>query len=380
MAPAERLEDLVMNLTSTAVLLDDYETGPRLVEVTVAPPRPGEILVEIEAATVCGTDVHIAAGTFSQLARLPLVMGHEGCGRITELGEGATADAADQSLEVGDRIVWAHNWCGTCFYCAVAKQPTLCSNTMGYGWGPYRARVNGTFSRYLHVARESRVLKVPNRVSSALASSATCALRTVMHAFRRAPAIRFSDTVAVLGAGPVGVYAAAAAVASGAYQTVLIGAPAGRLAATERWDLAARIDIETTSAEERVERVRELTAGRGADLVLECAGPPHAFVEGIEMLRKGATMMVIGQAHSELVPVDTTGLKIRQLDVTSSLSADISHFYDALRFLERHADPFELERVVISNHYGLDRVTEALAAMGAAGEMKPVIDPSVTIS
>lgn len=364
-----------MSDLALAVVLDDYDLGPRLRELMVAPPEPGEILVETEAATVCGTDVHIASGVFSRLARLPLVMGHEGCGRVIECGAGVSSDAAGAPLRAGDRIVWAHNWCGTCFYCAVARQPTLCDKTMGYGWGPYRRRINGTFSQYLHVSAQSRVLRVPRSVSSRLASSSTCALRTVMHAFNRLGGLRFGHTVAVLGSGPVGLYAAAAAHAAGVHQTVLIGAPADRLAAARRWGLAEIIDIEHVSASERIERVRDLTVGRGADVVLECAGPASAFTESIDMVRKGGTVMVIGQAHSQLVPVDTTGIKVRQLTVNTTLSADISHFHDALRFLERHNIAFDFDRVMTSNTYGLHETGAALDAMRSASEMKPVIDP-----
>ena len=247
---------------------------------------------------------------------------------------------------------------------------------MGYGWGPYEeGAVNGTFSEHLHVSPDSRVLRVPDGVSSPLASAATCALRTVMHALDRMPRIRFSDNVVVLGAGPVGVLAAAAALHSGANQVILIGAPAARLASTDGWGLAARIDIDDTDPDERIEAVRSMTEGRGADVVLECAGPPDAFTEGMEMVRAGGTLMVIGQAHGETVPVPTTAMKVRQLTVRTSLSADISHFYDALCFLDRHGATLGLESAVCSATYSLEQVTDALAAMRAGAEMKPVIVP-----
>ena len=186
---------------SRAVLLADYARGPAVEALDLGPVVPGGALVRIDAATVCGTDVHIADGVFEHLARLPLVMGHEGTGTVLELGAGLDRDALGQPLQAGDRIVWAHNWCGRCYFCAVAKQPTLCENTMGYGWGPYaEGAINGTFSEHLHVSPDSRVLRVPDGVSSPLASASTCALRTVMHALDRLPRIRFSDTVAVLGA------------------------------------------------------------------------------------------------------------------------------------------------------------------------------------
>ena len=361
---------------SRAVVLADYAHGPVVETLDLRPVPPGGALVRIDAATVCGTDVHISDGVFGHLARLPLVMGHEGTGTIVELGAGLERDALGQPLRSGDRVVWAHNWCGRCYFCAVAKQPTLCENTMGYGWGPYEeGSVNGTFSEHLHVSPDSRVLRVPAGVSSPLASAATCALRTVMHALDRMPRIRFSDTVVVLGAGPVGVLAAAAALRSGANQVILIGAPRSRLAATEAWELAARIDIDDTEPDERIEAVRSLTEGRGADIVLECAGPPSAFTEGMDMVRAGGTLMVIGQAHGETVPVPTTAMKVRQLTVRTSLSADISHFHDALQFLDRHGGDLGLESAVCSTTYSLDQVSDALGAMRAGTEMKPVIVP-----
>ncbi len=361
---------------SRSVLLADYAEGPVVVDLPVGPPPEGGALVQIEAATVCGTDVHIASGTFAHLARLPLVMGHEGAGTVLELGLGLERDALGQPLRPGDRIVWAHNWCGRCYFCAVAKQPTLCENTMGYGWGPYDGTAkNGTFSEHLHVSADSRVLRVPSCVSGPLASAATCALRTVIHAFERSGRIRFSDSVVVLGAGPVGVLAAAVALAAGAHNVILIGAPTSRLAATNRWNLAARIDIQSTAPEERIQQVRQLTGGRGADLVLECAGPPSAFNEGVQMLRRGGKLMVVGQAHDQTVPLDITSLKVRQQTVLTSLSADISHYHEALRFLERHAGELDLETVVCSTSYSLEDIADALAAMAAGVEMKPVISP-----
>jgi threonine dehydrogenase-like Zn-dependent dehydrogenase len=190
--------------------------------------------------------------------------------------------------------------------------------------------------------------------------------------------IRFSDTVVVLGAGPVGLYAAAASMKAGAYQTILIGAPAARLEITSNWDLSGRVDIDLTNPEDRVEQVLQMTNGKGADVVIECAGPPTAFTEGLNMLRKGGQMMVIGQAHGEKVPVDTTALKVRQTTIHTSLSADISHYYDALKFLESYADSLQLGNIVASPKYSLEMAQEALNAMKSGSAMKPVITPKET--
>ena len=120
----------------------------------------------------------------------------------------------------------------------------MCDATVGYGWGPsHVASLNGTFAKHLVVSAESKVLVVPESLDPALVSSATCALRTVMQAISRIPIIRFSDTVIILGSGPVGLYAAAVALAAGAHQVHLFGAPRERLAITSGWGLGHTFDI-----------------------------------------------------------------------------------------------------------------------------------------
>jgi D-arabinose 1-dehydrogenase-like Zn-dependent alcohol dehydrogenase len=362
--------------TSRSVVLTDYASGPSLVELEVPDLRPGEILVEVSAATVCGTDVHIAAGNFPQLATLPLIMGHEGTGVVVATNR-RMVDVNGRSLEIGSPIVWAHPWCGHCFSCALAEEPTICENTAGYGWGPSsQGRLNGTFSEYFIVSPESKVLRVSDRLDPALVSSATCALRTVMHAMTRIPRIRFSDHVVVLGSGPVGLYAAAVAIASGAAGVHMIGGPRERLTITDSWGLTTRFDIFSSTHEDRKAEILDRTGGRGADLVIECAGPAVAFNEGLDVLRRGGSYLVLGQAHRESVPVNTTGLKVRQQNVVTSLSAEIVHFHEAMAFLERFAERFDLAHMVNAHSFSLDDVGTALGVMKSGEAMKPVILPS----
>lgn len=86
-------------------------------------------------------------------------------------------------------------------------------------------------------------------------------------------------------------------------------------------------------------------------------------------------MMVVGQAHGQNVPVDTTALKVRQTTIHTSLSAEISHYYDALKFLESYGESLQLEKIVASSQYVLSDISEALNAMKTGKEMKPVIIP-----
>ncbi|MBI3799049.1 MAG: alcohol dehydrogenase catalytic domain-containing protein, partial [Deltaproteobacteria bacterium] len=102
--------------TSRAAILVDYNQPLEFRELAVPPLEPGAILVKVEAATICGTDVHVYHGKLTQISQLPLVPGHEIVGRIVQLGAGREKDAADRPLHPGDRIVWAYPWCGQCYY------------------------------------------------------------------------------------------------------------------------------------------------------------------------------------------------------------------------------------------------------------------------
>lgn len=358
-----------------AAVLRAYGEDPAVEEIPIRPPRPDEVLVAMRQATVCGTDAHIAHGQFPGSSSIPLVMGHEGCGEIVDAGGDRRVDALGQPLAPGNVIVWDHPWCGRCTACAVDRQPTLCSDTTGYGWGPSGdGALNGTFATHLIVAPTSNVLRMPDDIDLAVVSSTTCALRTVMHALERLGPIRFSDHVVVLGAGAVGLYAAATALAAGAFDVVLVGAPADRLAVADEWGLGARLDLATTTPDERVAAIRERTGGRGADIVIECAGPAAAFTEGMAMLRSGGRFLVLGQADVRNPEVDTTAMKVRQITVQTSLSATIAHYHQALRFLQRHGGRFRFEQLVAGARFALDEVPAALEAVRVGAALKPVID------
>ena len=94
--------------------------------------EPGAILARIETCSVCGTDVHLSRGSLSLKVDLPVIIGHEMVGRVVALGPGSDRDTIGNPLRVGDRIVWTHTACNSCFYCTVARQPTLCDNRKAY--------------------------------------------------------------------------------------------------------------------------------------------------------------------------------------------------------------------------------------------------------
>jgi threonine dehydrogenase-like Zn-dependent dehydrogenase len=363
---------------SLAAVLTDYNRPVEIQEVQILDPDAGAIIAKVEASTICGTDVHILHGQLTQFSRIPLVMGHEMVGRIVKLGRGRDKDAADQPLKEGDRIVWAYPWCGKCFHCTIAMQPTLCQNTRMYGWGsvndvPY---LTGGFSQYVYVRPECHAVRVPDEVESRVASSATCAFRTVIHNFERFGGLGVQDSVVVLGCGPVGLYALALCVVSGAAQVIVVGTPKQRLDLAKRWGAKHVIDIdEVKSASDRKEMIRALTDGRGPDVVVECAGPSPAFADGLEMVRSGGRYLVIGQTDPKPIPIVPYHINLRELEISGALSGEVRHFYKAMQFLKNCSDRFQFGEM-ITNSYSLNQVNDALQSMADLKEIKPAILPN----
>jgi threonine dehydrogenase-like Zn-dependent dehydrogenase len=219
------------------------------------------------------------------------------------------------------------------------------------------------------------MIKVPDGLDPAVAASATCAFRTIIHGYEKIGRIETTDTVVIQGSGPVGLYALAYAVQSGASRTVMIGAPTARLDIAKRWGADVQLDVTNTTLEERRERVKELTDGRGADLVVECSGRNAAFVEGMDLVRRGGRYLVLGASEPKPVEMRATYLNLRQLTVAGTMSGDISHYYRALRFLDDHKNRFSFGDL-LGNRFALDQVGDALLGMEEMREIKPVILPN----
>lgn len=365
---------------SRAAVLKAPRERVEIREIEILSPEPGAMIAQVEAATICGTDVHIWQGNL--VPEWPVGMGHEMVGRIAALGKGVVRDAGDQPLQVGDRIVWAYPWCGKCFYCTVARQPSLCPYASKNGWRsaekhPY---LSGGFADYCYILPECRPVRVPEGVDSKVAASATCALRTIVHGFERLYALGgfgVQPTVAVLGTGPVGLYAVAMSIASGAGQTISIGAPKLRVELARKWGAACAINLEeVTDPRERIEMVKKRTGGRGADIVIEAAGPAAAFQEGLEMVRRGGQYLVIGQTSNKSIEFYPRKVNLDMLQIVGVVSAHVEHFYKALQFLKNHQDRFRFSDM-ITNTYPLEQVNEALESMAALQEIKPAIVPAL---
>ena len=338
--------------------------------------EPGAILVKTEMCSVCGTDVHLWQGSLSTKVELPVILGHEMVGRVVAPGSSATQDSIGQKITAGDRIVWTHTSCGNCFFCTVAQEPTLCQNTRRYMYEridqfPY---LLGGFSEYGYVMPQAGRVRVPDNVNNELASMSSCALRTVMNAMDALNGIGHTDVVVIQGCGPLGLLATAVVKIAGAGRVITIGAPDVRLEIAAEFGADDILSIERTSSEERNQRVKEATDGRGADVVMEFTGQPNAFNEGLELIRRGGRYVVVGQLGSGTTTIKPSLIVSKQLRIIGSLSGRAKAYWKALKFISTHQNHVPFHKM-ISNHYSLDQVNIALQRMKNYEEIKPMIQP-----
>ncbi len=359
--------------TCKAAILTKYGKPLEIGEVAIPTVEDGAILVKVEMAGICGSDIHIAGGTLGIKAPPPFIMGHETIGRIVKLGKGRTHDATGEPLRIGDRIMWAHADCYDCYYCNILRKPMLCEHRIGYGMAPPAALMGG-FAEYEYVIPVTKVVKIPSELTEEEAIGVACAFRSVVAAFEKLGGIGLGDSVVIQGAGPVGLYSLILARESGAGQVIVVGAPKGRLELAKKIGADHVINIEKTKEpNERKARILTLTKNRGPELVVECSGAVQAFVEGVNMVQKGGRYLVIGQTSPQTVSFSPYMILQKNLQIIGSGGAVIHHYYKALEFIRTHKDRYAFGDIV-SRKYMLEDINEALASMQAGSEIKPVID------
>lgn len=339
--------------------------------------EPGSALVRTEMAGICGTDVHLWKGELP--IQLPVILGHETVGRIERLGAGLHRDWSGQELKVGDRVTWTSTTsCGSCYYCAEKNQPTRCPERKAYGIG-YSSNQSphflGGYAEFHHLQPRANIFRLPDNLSNESVIGAGCALITAIHGIERTE-IDWQDTVVVQGAGPVGIAALAVAKSAGASQVTVIGAPKHRLEMAKHFGADNVIDLDDVpDPTDRLEAVRELTGGYGADVVLECAGVPQAVAEGWELCRDGGKYLVLGHyCDAGPIMLNPHAITRKQLQVFGSWSSEPRHMKEALKFLARYPKKYPFASMV-THRFPLEKTNEALELVGRWEAGKCVLEP-----
>lgn len=326
-------------------------------EYEVPAPEPGGMFVETVAAGVCGSDLHMWED------RHPLksiVLGHEMVGRVIDPSSRPN-DSAGVPLSVGDLVSIVYfAYCGHCRPCA-RGQSHLCEN--GYNqWtrSPDEfPHFNGTFGTHFYVSPTNALFKVPDNVPPLVAVSASCALAQASAGVYRAR-ITPGQTVVVQGAGGLGLWATARAKDRGA-RVIVVDAVSKRLEAAKAFGADETISFaDYPEAADRIAKVRELTDGVGADTAIEVAGVPDAVLEGIEMVRTGATYIVIGNVMpGRTIALDIGSLTRRSVTIHPVIRYHQKVLQDSLQFLSRNMGRLPFEQLVDAT-YPLEDVLQAL--------------------
>jgi alcohol dehydrogenase len=347
-------------------------------------PSYGEVLVRIESAGICHSDLSTLQGILKK--PLPLAVGHEAAGVVESVGPGVTRVAP------GDHVVFAFvPSCGRCVQCATGR-PALCVEGN-------RANASGTLlrdARRLHagdesvshhlgvsgfaersVAAEESLVRIPHDVPLAIAAVFGCAALTGLGAVFEAAKVAPGTTVAIFGGGGVGLMALLATAVVGAKAIVVDPVASKREMATS---LGAFATVDSAAADP-AEQIRSLTGGRGADYVIEASGAISAFESAIASSAAGATIVAVGipsgAARAKISPAMLVG---GDRTVRGSFMGSAVPQRDIPRYIELwRAGRLPVERIV-SGTIGLDGVNEAMDQLASGHALRTLVNPHAGVS
>ncbi len=330
----------------------------RMEDVPIPEPGPGEVLVRIEAALTCGTDVKsYKRGHPTLFKNMPSPFGHEFAGEIEAVGDGI------EDWNTGMRVVAANSApCNRCYYCKVGDQ-SMCERL---------EFLNGAFAEYIVVPSrivDQNLFEIPEGVEAsraALLEPLACAVHGVV----RTP-VSLGDTVAVIGAGQIGLMFVRLATERGA-RVICVDKSPERLSVAR--ELGAEETIEAVDGVDTIEAVREWTPeGRGTDVVIEAVGLPALWEQALRMVRKGGDVTLFGGAPSGTsIEVDTVLLHYSQITIRGIFHHTpytVQTAFDLLRSGRVDPEPF------ISGVRPLEDIVAALESHGRQEGIKYEIHP-----
>jgi threonine dehydrogenase-like Zn-dependent dehydrogenase len=360
-------------------------------EYPLPEPASGYVLVKMEMSGICGTDKHTFQGYTTQYGskklEFPIIQGHENVGTVAAIGghEGYT-DFEGVPLKVGDRVVVGANvCCGKCYYCRHDFPYYCCEDMTDYGnnlSAKDPPHLFGGWSQYMYIVPGSFLVKVPDELPSEVAVLTEVFAVSVgldrakqMSAFPN-ESFRFDDTVVVLGVGPLGMCFLMKARMLGAGTIVAVDLSEYRLNFAKRLGADHVINARGISKDQRLQMIRDLTHGRGADMVVECAGIPHAVPEALEMLRIGGLLVEAGN-FSDLGEVSFSPhrhLCAKNARVLAVGGEEPAAYGPSMRQMVRYMKNYPL-REFVSHRFGLRDVDAAMKKSTEADSMKVVMQP-----
>lgn len=329
----------------------------RLEEIPVPEPAAGEVVLKVEAALTCGTDVKtLRRGHPVMIPRVPTVFGHEFAGTVTAVGVGV------RRIREGDRVVAANSApCGECRFC-LGGRPNLCGDLLF---------VNGAYGEFIAlpprlVARNTVTLGRSVPVArAAFAEPVACALLAIERA-----RVESGQSIVVFGHGPLGCLLGMLA-ASRKARVILVGKAGWRFDRVRALEIGECLDASATP--DVVAAIRAATGGRGADVTIDATGKPEVWEQAIAGAGRGGSVVFFGGcAPGTSIRLDTQRAHYEELTLLGT-------FHHTPEVIRRAVDLLEGGVLVpdglLTHRMGLERVGEALALMSSDRALKVLIEP-----
>jgi len=273
----------------------------RLEDVPTPEFSTDEVLIKVNATGVCGTDIHIYRGEWK--TSMPIILGHEFSGVIVETGRDV------KNLKIGDPVVAEPNiLCGSCYFCRMSERNYFCENLKATG-----VTINGAFAEYVKTKAENvyKVTEGFNLDEAALIEPLACCVRGIDQA-----KVRTGDTVAIVGAGPIGLILLQLVKLAGASMVIQTDMEDARLKLARNLGADHTINV---AEEDPVEAIKRLTGGYGVDVAIEAVGSPKAITQAMKATRRGGRLNIFGVSPEDAVwEVKPFELYEKELTITTS--------------------------------------------------------------
>ena len=324
----------------------------RIEERAVPKPGPREVLIEIKAVGVCGSDVHYYehGRIGSYVVRQPLILGHESAGVIVDVGEGVSRERIGQRVAIEPGVPD-----GVCRQCRTGHY-NLCPNVRFFGTPP----IDGAFTNYVTILSDF-AYALPNQMSDEEGALIE-PLSVGLWACRKAK-LRGGDHVLITGAGPVGILAMKVALALGVTEITMTDISPQRLEVARNLGATRTVNVAQQSLAD---------AGVEADVLIECSGNQRALKDGIHALQPAATAVAVGMGPGEEASIPLSFIQNREIILTGTF-----------RYANTYADAIALVasghidlKPVITGHYTLAEAEQALqATKNDPANIKSVVVP-----
>ena len=364
-----------MGKSARAAVMTAQKKDLEILQYPMPEVEAGCILVKVTCCTICGSDVHTWMGRRS--GPIPCILGHEIVGEIMELGKGVTHDSGDRPIEAGDRITWTiMDNCGKCYYCREKDLMMKCRTLKKYGHDDCSAPPHflGGFAEYCYITPGTCVVKVPDNLKDEVVAPANCALSTVVAGWEAGKLQPF-ENVMILGAGALGIYAAALASHYGCRKIVVMDRIEHRLQSVRDFGATDTFNSSEMTEDDIVQKATELTDGFGMDVIMEVAGVPNLIPTGLKSLRKGGRLVEIGNSFpGAMFTYDACDIIWRRLSIVGVHNYDTKHLQSGVNFLSMTSGIFPFERLV-THHVSLEKINEGMRIADSGEAIRVAVLP-----